>query len=184
MYRSIVIFSDWLDWLTRRLAVLCLTAMLVFVAIQVIARYAFSAPPSWTEEMARYMMVWSGLLGATLSFKSKDDPALFKDPCHDKGSPWWQLTALVRGTAVLIFLVPIIYFSIFGPGMDTTRGFIARQARLSADTLGFPMSWVAMAVPICAAIILVHLLARACELKMAESTRMSRISGQEPRGPR
>lgn len=179
MYRAIIIFSDRLDWLTRRLAVLCLTAMLVFVAIQVVARYAFSAPPSWTEEMARYMMVWSGLLGATLSFKSKADPALFQDPFRDKGHPWRQLTALVRGTAVLIFLVPIVYFSTFGPGMDMTRGFIARQARLTADTLGFPMSWVAVAVPICASIILVHLLARACEPKVRSLSKLSTSS--EPR---
>ncbi|MDI5984847.1 TRAP transporter small permease subunit [Halomonas sp. M4R5S39] len=173
MYRSIVILSDRLDWLTRRLAVLCLTAMLVFVAIQVMARYAFSAPPSWTEEMARYMMVWSGLLGATLSFKSKADPALFQAPFRGKGGLWMQLAALVRGTAVLVFLVPVVYFSLFGPGMATTRGFIARQARLSADTLGFPMSWVAIAVPVCASIILVHLLARACEPKARAQCRIS-----------
>lgn len=166
MYRSVIALSDGLDWLARRLAVVCLTSMLVFVAIQVIARYGFSAPPSWTEEMARYMMVWGGLLGATLSFKSRADPALLEDPLAGKGAPWEQITALLRGTAVLLFLLPVVYFSFFGPGMDPSRGFLARQARLSADTLGFPMSWVAMSVPVCALIILVHLLARAFERKV------------------
>ena len=33
------------------------------IAIQVVARYVFSEPPGWTEEGARYAMVWSGLLG-------------------------------------------------------------------------------------------------------------------------
>ncbi|CAD5275394.1 MULTISPECIES: TRAP transporter small permease [Halomonadaceae] len=168
MCRSIVILSDCLDWLARRVSVLCLVLMLLFVAIQVVARYAFNAPPSWTEEMARYMMVWGGLLGATLSFKSKDDPALFQGAMHFKSFPLRLFSALLRGVAVLIFFVPIIYFSILGSGMDPSRGFIARQSQISADTLGFPMSWVVLSVPICAAIILVHLLARACESKISK----------------
>ncbi|WP_296933515.1 TRAP transporter small permease subunit [uncultured Marinobacter sp.] len=166
MVRSILAFSHALDWLARRGAGFCLALMLFFMAVQVVARYAFNEPPSWTEEMARFMMVWVGLLGATLSFKSKADPILFHDPAEHKAFPWRLLTGIVRGVAVVLFVVPVIYFSIYGPGMDMSRGFIARQAGLSADSLGFPMSWVVISVPIWGSIILVHLAARACEIKL------------------
>jgi TRAP-type transport system small permease protein len=171
--RGVIWLSDGLDWLARRLAIACLVAMLIFVLIQVVARYVFMAPPPWTEEMARYMMVWAGLLGATLSFKSQADPTLLESAARRQ--PWVSLAALARGGAVLIFLLPILYFCLFGPGMSLERGFIARQARLSADTLGFPMSWVAISVPIAAGIILIHLLARACK-----STPGHRHSTREP----
>ena len=39
-------------------------------------RYVFSSPPVWTEDVARYAMVWTGLLGATLSFKTRSDAVL------------------------------------------------------------------------------------------------------------
>ena len=39
--------------------------MVVLIGVQVVARYVWAAPPGWTEEGARYAMVWAGLLGAT-----------------------------------------------------------------------------------------------------------------------
>lgn len=35
--------------------------------IQVITRYILSSPPSWTEELARYMFVWATFLGAAVA---------------------------------------------------------------------------------------------------------------------
>jgi len=69
--RSLILsLSSGLHAVARRVAVFMVCGMFVTVMIQVIARYGFSSPPTWTEDVARYMMVWTGLLGATLSFKT------------------------------------------------------------------------------------------------------------------
>ncbi len=139
---------------------MCFISMLAFVAIQVVARYIFKDPPVWTEELARFAMVWGGLLGATMSFKSHTDPVL-ASPEAEKGSLKFNAVRLFRGAAVVIFLAPVLYYSLFGPNLNFARGFLARSAQRTADTMGFPMIYVAMAVPITAFVILVHLAARA-----------------------
>ena len=60
--------------LSTKLNSICSTSAIVFlllmlgaVALQVVARYVFFSPPAWTEELARYAMVWAGFLGATVS---------------------------------------------------------------------------------------------------------------------
>ncbi len=159
MRRAIIRLSDELDLGCRVAAVACFAAMLVLVSIQVVARYVLQAPPIWTEELARFAMIWGGLLGATASFKSRFDPVLIKPSAEDH-------PALARGKqvlrtlAVVIFMGPILYYSVFGPGMNPARGFLGRSALRTADTLGFPMIYMALAVPLAALVILIHLAAR------------------------
>ncbi|MEZ5651074.1 MAG: TRAP transporter small permease subunit [Burkholderiaceae bacterium] len=148
--------SDAADRVTVALAATCLIAMLVIVMLQVVARYIFDAPPAWTEEGARYMMVWSGLLGAAVAFKRRLDPVLFQ--WRPEG-PNWLLKAmtLLQSVAVLGFIVPVLYTCFVGPGGDPARSFMARQMKVTADTFGFSMVWVASAVPLMGLLILLHL---------------------------
>lgn len=152
--------SNSLNGLARYAAVLCVFTMFVTVLIQVFARYMLNSPPAWTEEIARYMMVWSGMLGATLSFRNRADPVLVDDIATGHLHRFRYLTKILRSAAVLVFLLPVLYFSFFNLKGVFGRGYLGRQAHLTADTLGFPMSWIAIAIPLCAVIILVHLGAR------------------------
>ena len=47
---------------------LLLTAMVADVAIQVFFRYVIQDPPTWTEEMARFLFTWQIFLAAGLAF--------------------------------------------------------------------------------------------------------------------
>lgn len=155
----IVRISDGVDRLCRIGAVLCLAAMLLFVSVQVVARYAFNQPPSWTEELTRFAMVWGGMLGATIAFKARFDPALFS-VAPDRAR-WIVLGAgLVAALAVAVFVLPVLYYAIFGPGWTIERGFLARSAGRTADTLGFSLVWIAAAIPFAMATIVLHLAAR------------------------
>ena len=52
----------WLDEnLEEFLMVALLIAMTVIMGIQVFARYALGASLSWSEELTRYLFIWSGL---------------------------------------------------------------------------------------------------------------------------
>ncbi len=65
-----------LDWLNSRIlavgrwiAVIALALMVVFILTQVVMRYAFNDAPNWTEEAARFGMLWMTGLMAPLAFR-------------------------------------------------------------------------------------------------------------------
>ncbi len=146
-----------LDRLALWGAVIAVAIMLNAAAWQVIARYLLAQPPVWTEELARFSMVWGGLLGATCAFRAKSDPSLFPEMRNFTGRGGGML-ALVRAAGAIVFIFPILWYSIFGPGGDPARGYIARLAGRTAETMPVPMTVFGLAVPIAAALILLHVL--------------------------
>ena len=95
-------------------------------------------------------MVWAGLLGATVAFYRQEDPVLAAAP--QPRTQWLAvMLALVRASAVMIFLLPVLYWSpvIIGHHME----------RLT-ESMKITSGYVMLVVPIFSAIILIHLLAR------------------------
>jgi TRAP-type C4-dicarboxylate transport system permease small subunit len=160
MRQFILATSNGLHLVIRRVAVLAVCLMFLTVVVQIIARYVFSSPPVWTEDVARYAMVWTGLLGATLSFKTRSDAVLmqsvFPKPPHGLAT----LALAIQSAAVLTFVLPVIYFCFIGLKGGFAKGYLARQSGLTADTLGISMVWISVAVPLSMIIILIHLMAR------------------------
>jgi len=160
--------SDALDRICRWGALVAMVLMVVLIGVQVIARYLWADPPGWTEEGARYSMVWAGLLGATVSFRMGFDPVLAKFKIFDRGA--LRVTAAtLRAVATVLFLGPIWFFCLFGPGYDLSRGYIARSAARSAEAIGVPMVWFTIALPIAITVIFIHLLADIAGRKTAEA---------------
>jgi len=150
MIRAINLASYGLDRFCRWAASGFLTLMLLLVLFQVMARYIFQAVPVWTEELARYCMVWGGLLGATAAFRSDQDPRLVQPP--SRGPRTWLVTAFwLRALAVVVFLGPVLYHS---------DRFLARGLNRLSEGLEIPLTYVTVAVPLAVVIIFFHLLAR------------------------
>jgi TRAP-type C4-dicarboxylate transport system permease small subunit len=125
-------------------------ALLFLVIFQVVTRYILQNAPVWTEEVARYCMVWGGLLGATVAFKEGSDPFLV--PPATKGSPTWLFGArILRAIATVAFLGPILYHS---------DKFLLRTWQRTTEALGIPTAFVTVAVPLAVAVIFFHLLAQ------------------------
>lgn len=49
--------------------VLTMIVMVLLIFAQVIGRYVFSAAPSWTEELARYIHIWQVWIGASYAIR-------------------------------------------------------------------------------------------------------------------
>ena len=157
MRSALIALSDALHAATRLVGLVMLLVLVGVVTLQVVARYGFSAPPVWTEEAARYAMIWVGLMGAAISFKARFDPALFAP----KTGPRGQLALrAVQSMFVLIFTVPVLYFCVIGTNGTFARSFLGRALRSTSGTMDLPMIWVAAAVPLAFSIILIHLAAR------------------------
>ena len=61
--------SDFLNRICERALIILLAAMAVAVFLQVLFRYLLHLPLFWTEEFARYCLVWASLLGAAVALK-------------------------------------------------------------------------------------------------------------------
>ena len=140
-------------------AIISILVMIGAAGWQVIARYLLSQPPAWTEELARFAMVWSGVLGASCAFRVMADPALFPG-MRSLSGPSGHVLAVIRALGVLALVVPILWFSVFGANMNPGRGYIARLAGRQAETMDVPMTVFGIAIPIAFALILIHLTAQ------------------------
>lgn len=160
MRQMLITVSNSVHLFARRIAVLTVGLMFVTVMIQIIARYGFSSPPVWTEDVARYAMVWTGLLGATLSFKTRDDAILMQSVFPQRPHFLGLCAEAIQSAAILTFILPVVYFCFIGLKGGFAKGYLARQAGLTADTLGIPMIWISLVVPLAMIFILIHLAAR------------------------
>jgi TRAP-type C4-dicarboxylate transport system permease small subunit len=53
----------WAERVIDALAVAVFTGIFLCVFVQVILRYAFNSPLTWSEELARYLFIWCAFLG-------------------------------------------------------------------------------------------------------------------------
>jgi len=147
--RNLNFISALMNRISWNVGVVMLLIMLAAIALQVIARYLFLSPPTWTEELARYAMVWAGYLGATVSFYSNADPVLHTPKDSTKFRRIFYL--VTRSVAGLIFLLPIIYWS---------PTIIEHHMLRETESLKFVSAYVMFIVPIFSSIILFHIAAR------------------------
>ena len=51
--------------------VVLMSVMVIDVSWQVASRFVFRAPSSFTEELAGFLLIWIGLLGAAYGFRTR-----------------------------------------------------------------------------------------------------------------
>ena len=61
--------TDRLERLLRAIGAAALLALFALIVAQVVLRYGFGVTPFFTEEVARYALVWSVLAGAAVSVR-------------------------------------------------------------------------------------------------------------------
>ena len=66
---KVIKFLD--DKLEEYLMVFLVAVMTVLIFVQVVMRYVFSNSLAWTEELSRYLFLWSIWLGASYGVKTK-----------------------------------------------------------------------------------------------------------------
>lgn len=156
---AVIALSAGIDRVCLFLAKTALVGMVCVIMLQVVSRYGLRQPPAWTEELARYLMVWGGLLGATAAFRRAADPAVVR-PDENARDRRAFFAKLAIGLTAIIFVGPILYYSLFGAGMDPARSFIMRMSARTSPGLGINLAFIAAAIPTVCIVILIHLAAR------------------------
>ena len=105
-----------------------LVAMTLTVFSQVVARYVFEAPLSWSEELARFILMWLSMLSAAYAFKIKAHFALTiivgKLP-----TKFQNMVAFFVHILVGIFFAIIFYYSIIF--VNSVQGHTAPALQIS-----------------------------------------------------
>lgn len=60
-----------LRWFENTLMGILLITMVTVIFAQVISRFVFNSPLSWSEELARYLFIWIIFIGASVAVREK-----------------------------------------------------------------------------------------------------------------
>ena len=149
--RRLARVEGWVVQVETVASIALLIAILVAVLAQVVMRYVFERPNPWTEELSRFAFIWLSLIGASLATRNGAHFTLD------------SVVAFLSPTAHLVVerIVTLIVAALLG-GVVVVGTLLANDARLErSPALDVPMIWVYAALPLSAALMLLHLVARA-----------------------
>ena len=96
-----------IDWLLASLICGLMGAMVINVLWQVFTRFVLRTPSSFTEELARYMMIWVGLLGSAYATGKKSHLALDLITARLQGARK-RASEIFIHSAVLLFALTVL----------------------------------------------------------------------------
>ncbi len=128
------------DRLLEAVVVVLMAVMVTDVVWQVATRFLFGKPSSFTEELARFLLIWIGLLGACIAARRNLHTGI--DLLAGRLSP-----KAARGVRTVAALAVAI-FGLFVLGLGGLR-LVELSARLgqTSAALGIPLAWVYAVVP-------------------------------------
>ena len=150
------------DALLKNVLIALMVALVASVSWQVISRYVFSSPSSWTEELARFLMIWVGLLGAAYAFRTGVHLGLDLLPNKLEGRSAEILKLFTLG-AVILFSVAVLVV-----GGSKLVGLTWELRQYSA-VMGLPMAFVYSVIPVAGALICIYAVAAATDEGIAEA---------------
>ncbi len=145
--RTIVDFMN-IEKINRWLIVLLLASLTTVISIQIFSRYVINFSIFWTEELARYLLVWTALTGAALALKENAHIAInvlvecFPDKTKTK-------IILLSKIITLVFLISLFYV-----GFSLALSMYSQKS----DALRIPLFWPYLSIPASAALMSFYLL--------------------------
>ena len=123
------------------LLVLLMSVMVLDVTWQVASRFVFRSPSSFTEELAGFLMIWIGLLGAAYGFRTRAHLGI--DILVEKLVGGWR-----RGTEISAHFLVLLFAltTMVGGGIWLVR-LAFRLDQISA-AMGIRMGFVYLALPL------------------------------------
>jgi TRAP-type C4-dicarboxylate transport system permease small subunit len=129
---------------TNEIVIIFLFSVLVAVVFyQVVARYIFNNPPSWTEELARFCQVWVILLASSICIRKGSHLAV--DYFSHRLSPGAKRKInIVMSSLIVLYILVIIIFGWKLMVVGWYQVSPALQVNMSFVYLVFPLSGILM----------------------------------------
>jgi len=140
-------FIDRISALCGRVAAWLFFVIGLLIAYEVTARYVFTAPTPWTEEISRFLQIWATYLAAAFVLANRDMIVIDFFTSRMRPGPR-RLCETVSLLAIAAFcFVAMIY------GMEIVAESVA-QNRHTSTMLGVPRWMTEAAVPVGCALLL------------------------------
>lgn len=130
-----------LDAIIRPAVFACMAALIGVITLQIVSRVLFTAV-GWTEELARFLLVWLTFLGATLAFqRGRHIAVTFMIDALPA-----RLRKLARFVALSVVLALMISLIVIG------YRYMQVQSFQTSASLRISMTYVYAVMPFCTAI--------------------------------
>jgi TRAP-type C4-dicarboxylate transport system permease small subunit len=138
-----------MTWVLEFALIIAVALLVLDVVWGVFTRYAMGQQANWTEELARFLLIWVSLLGAAVAFGTKGH--LGVDYFVGKFHPDAQKTMAVVGHLTVLFFAVAIF--LYG-GWQIVRDALTLEQMTPA--LGWKMGYVYLALPISGVFIVLY----------------------------
>jgi TRAP-type C4-dicarboxylate transport system permease small subunit len=141
-------FLDFISAVVKYIILVMTTCIFIIVLFTVFSRYLFNYVASWSEEVPRYLLVWSGFLGAALAVRQNEHIGF--DYIYNKLPPTGQkiLALLLNLGIAIIGLIMLVY------GIDFVKQFGGDWM----ESIPFTNIWFYISLPISGTLILLYVI--------------------------
>jgi len=138
-----------IDKVLAKLLIIIMGIMVINVLWQVFSRYFLGAPSSFTDELARYLMIWIGILGAAYVSGRNKHVAIDVLPSRLSAKTQKKLRLVVR---ILIILFCLLALVIGGSRLV----YVTYVLDQYSPALQVPLAVVYMVIPISGLLIIYY----------------------------
>ena len=148
------------DNFEKMICTVTLALMSAIIVAQVFFRYVLNNSLSWSEELARYLFIWTIYIG--ISYGVKMDKHVAVDAVYSympKGVKKYY--AMIAYALFLLFAVAIVYYGVTVVGMQISSGQVS-------PAMGLPMQYVYVAPVVGMVLTVIRLVQKIIEAAKAE----------------
>ncbi|WP_456294615.1 TRAP transporter small permease [Vibrio sp. AK197] len=149
MDANIIKFKSLLDKVILTFCSISLVLLVITVTWQVFSRYVLNDPSSFTDELARYLMIWFGLLGASYLFGKNGHLAITLF-IHSINKKFQKISYILIHLTSLSF----VFLAMIKGGMQ----LMGRTTMQYSPALQIPMSYVYFILPLAGSLMCVYIL--------------------------
>ena len=139
METKLIKVKSGINFVLSRIAAVLLTIMTFLVLYQVFTRYILNNPSAFTEELVRYLLIWTSFIGAAYAFSTRQHMALLL--IYEKVGEKEK-----RNLMILADLL-VLLFALFIMTIGGTKLAISARMEYSA-LLGIPRGLVYSVAPL------------------------------------
>ncbi|USD62640.1 TRAP transporter small permease [Vibrio sp. SCSIO 43140] len=155
MYKYIHMIKQWMDKFVLCFCGFAIISLVLAVTWQVFSRYVLNDPSSWTDEAARYLMIWFGLAGASYLFGKNGHLAITLFVGALKSTHQKYAFLAINATSVAFISVAMIK-----GGLQ----LIGRTGSQLSPALQIPMSYVYTILPVAGVLMTLYIVLNTLEL--------------------
>ncbi|TNH08466.1 TRAP transporter small permease [Testudinibacter sp. TR-2022] len=145
-----------IDLFISSFSIVVMALLVICVSWQVFSRYVLQTPSTVTDEIARFSMIWVGLLGAayTVGVQRHLSIDLFT---HNLSGKKKQLSNIVINIFIFLFALSVM---VYGGGTLVSKVYASGQI---SPSMQLPMAYVYIALPLSGILMMFYSLLFTCD---------------------